>query len=201
MPLGREPHHLTHDAGRQGSADRLDRDQRAGRARYQDRRAQAHRPRHRRSPTSSASARTASGSSPPPTGSITSTSTATTARPSRSPAARSSDGMPSHLAFDNDSKTVFVSLQQTRAWSPSTSQTQAIKWNVEVGKAPAGLVMLPDNKRLLVALTGEDGVVTLDPPRGSRPAACRPAGARTISGPGATAGTGSSATASRARSR
>ena len=34
-----------------------------------------------------------------------------------------------------------------------------IKWNVEVGKAPAGVVMLPDNKRLLVALTGEDGLV------------------------------------------
>jgi DNA-binding beta-propeller fold protein YncE len=31
---------------------------------------------------------------------------------------------------------------------------------------PAGLVMLPDNKRLLVALTGEDAVLTLDPANG-----------------------------------
>jgi len=34
-------------------------------------------------------------------------------------------------------------------------------------KAPAGAVMLPDNKRLLVALTGEDSVVTVDPKDGS----------------------------------
>jgi DNA-binding beta-propeller fold protein YncE len=42
------------------------------------------------------------------------------------------------------------------------SETQTIKWNVLVGKAPAGAVM-PDNKRLLVALTGGDAVLTIDP--------------------------------------
>ena len=66
------------------------------------------------------------------------------------------DGMPSHLAFDNDSKTVFVTLQQSAKVVAFDLQTQLIKWNAEVGKAPAGAVMLPDNKRLLVALTGED---------------------------------------------
>jgi len=76
------------------------------------------------------------------------------------------DGLPSHMTFDTDSKTVFVTLQQTGRVVAFDLETQAIKWNVEVGKAPAGAVMLPDNKRLLVALTGEDSVVTLDPAKG-----------------------------------
>jgi DNA-binding beta-propeller fold protein YncE len=77
------------------------------------------------------------------------------------------DGMPSHLAFDADSKTVFVTLQQSAKVVAFELETQLIKWNTEVGKAPAGTVMLPDNKRLLVALTGEDSIVTVDPKDGS----------------------------------
>ena len=77
------------------------------------------------------------------------------------------DGMPSHMAFDSDSRTVFVTLQQSAKVVAFDLETQLIKWNAEVGKAPAGAVMLPDNKRLLVALTGEDSVVTVDPKDGS----------------------------------
>src|SRR5476651_2179466 len=76
------------------------------------------------------------------------------------------DSVPSHLTFDTASKTVFVSLQKTNRVVAYDLETQAIKWNVEVGKTPAGLLMLPDNKRLLVALTGEDGVQVLDPADG-----------------------------------
>lgn len=76
------------------------------------------------------------------------------------------DGMPSHLAFDNASTTVFVSLQQSRRVVAFDLATQAIKWNAEVGKAPAGVAMLPGDKRLLVALTGEDAVISLDPATG-----------------------------------
>jgi DNA-binding beta-propeller fold protein YncE len=76
------------------------------------------------------------------------------------------DGMPSHLAFDKDSKTVFVTLQQTGRVVALDLETQHVKWNAEVGKAPAGIVMMPDNQRLLVALTGEDGIVTLDSAKG-----------------------------------
>jgi YVTN family beta-propeller protein len=76
------------------------------------------------------------------------------------------DGLPSHLDFDKESKTVFVSLQQSARVVAVDLQTQLIKWNVEVGKAPAGVAMLSDDKRLLVALTGEDAVVTLDPATG-----------------------------------
>ncbi|HSH99721.1 MAG TPA: hypothetical protein VLA02_03895, partial [Reyranella sp.] len=70
------------------------------------------------------------------------------------------DGLPSHMAFDSESKTVFVTLQQSARVAALDLKTQLIKWNTEVGKAPAGAVMLPDDKRLLVALTGEDSIVT-----------------------------------------
>jgi len=76
------------------------------------------------------------------------------------------DSVPSHLAFDAESKAVFVTLQKSNRVVAYNLETQAIKWNVEVGKTPAGLVMLPDNRRLLVALTGEDGVQVLDPKDG-----------------------------------
>ena len=77
------------------------------------------------------------------------------------------DGFPSHLAFDNESNTVFVTLQQSGRLAAFDLSTQMIKWNVPVGKAPAGIVMLPDGKRLLVALTGEDGFVIVDPEKGA----------------------------------
>ena len=77
------------------------------------------------------------------------------------------DGLPSHLAFDADSMTVFVTLQQTGRLAAFDLQTQTLKWNVEVGKAPGGVIMLPDNKRLLVALTGAEGLVVVDPKDGA----------------------------------
>ena len=72
------------------------------------------------------------------------------------------DGLPSHIAFDAESKTVFVTLQQSGRLAAFDLATQALKWNVPVGNAPAGVVMLPDDKRLLVALTGEDNIVVVD---------------------------------------
>jgi len=76
------------------------------------------------------------------------------------------DGLPSHMAFDAESKTVFVTLQQSGRLAAFDLQTQTLKWNTLVGDAPAGVVMLPDNKRLLVALTGQDGIVVVDPKDG-----------------------------------
>ncbi len=73
------------------------------------------------------------------------------------------DGLPSHLAFDAASKTVFVTLQQSGRLVAFDLATQTLKWNVPVGNTPAGVVMLPDDKRILVALTGEDGFVVVDP--------------------------------------
>ncbi|MBY0317842.1 MAG: hypothetical protein K2X72_03865 [Reyranella sp.] len=73
------------------------------------------------------------------------------------------DGLPSHMAFDAESKTVYVSLQQSGRLAAFDLATQTLKWNVPVGNTPAGVVMLPDNNRVLVALTGEDGVAVVDP--------------------------------------
>ena len=72
------------------------------------------------------------------------------------------DGLPSHMAFDSDSSTVFITLQQSGRLAAFDLATQTLKWNVPVGNTPAGIVMLPDDTRLLVALTGEDGIVVLD---------------------------------------
>lgn len=77
------------------------------------------------------------------------------------------DGMPSHLDFDKDSRTVFVTLQQSGRVVALDLKTQMIKWSIEIGKAPAGIAMLPDNKRLLVALTGQDGLVVMNPADGA----------------------------------
>lgn len=76
------------------------------------------------------------------------------------------ESLPSHLAFDKDSKTVFVTIQQTGRLIAIDLETQTMKWNVVVGISPAGVVMLPDDRRLLVGLTGEDGIVVVDPQNG-----------------------------------
>lgn len=76
------------------------------------------------------------------------------------------DGLPSHLTYDAESKTVFVTLQETGRLAAFDLETQAVKWTTFVGKAPAGVIMLPDNNRLLVALTGQDGLVVVDPKDG-----------------------------------
>ena len=96
------------------------------------------------------------------------------------------------MAFDAESKTVFVTLQQSGRLAAFDLATQTLKWNVPVGNTPAGVLMLPDDKRLLVALTGEDGIVgRRSEGRHGQGHACRPARARTISGPRAMAVTGS----------
>jgi len=77
------------------------------------------------------------------------------------------DGLPSHIAFDAESRTVFVTLQQSGRLAAFDLATQALKWNMPIGNAPAGVVMLPDDKRLLVALTGEDRIAVVDPKDGS----------------------------------
>ncbi|HTR87099.1 MAG TPA: YncE family protein [Reyranella sp.] len=77
------------------------------------------------------------------------------------------DSVPSHLAFDVRSTTVFVSLQNSGRLIAVDLARQTVKWSTDVGKAPAGVVALPDGKRLLVALTGEQSIVTVDAESGA----------------------------------
>ncbi|MBV8193244.1 MAG: PQQ-binding-like beta-propeller repeat protein [Alphaproteobacteria bacterium] len=76
------------------------------------------------------------------------------------------DGTPSHLAFDAESKTVFVTLQETGRVVAFDLASQTLKWTTEVGSAPAGLIM-PDADRLIVALTGDDRIIVVDPKNGA----------------------------------
>ena len=70
--------------------------------------------------------------------------------------------MPSHLAFTNDSKTVFVTLQVSGELAAVDLATQTVKWKMKVGKVPAGLWMTPGDKYLLVGMTGADYVAVVD---------------------------------------
>jgi len=70
--------------------------------------------------------------------------------------------MPSHMAFTNDSKTVFVTLQVSGELAAIDLATQTVKWKMKVGKVPAGLWMTPGEKYLLVGMTGEDYVAVVD---------------------------------------
>jgi YVTN family beta-propeller protein len=71
--------------------------------------------------------------------------------------------MPSHLAFSNDSKTVYVTLQVSGELAAIDLATQTVKWKMPVGKVPAGLWFTPGDKYLLIGMTGADYVAVVDP--------------------------------------
>jgi DNA-binding beta-propeller fold protein YncE len=70
--------------------------------------------------------------------------------------------MPSHIAFDADSTTAFITQQGNDRISAIDLNTQQIKWTMPVGKLPAGIMMTPDNKYLLVGIMGSDYVEVID---------------------------------------
>ncbi|TKC86682.1 YncE family protein [Trinickia terrae] len=70
--------------------------------------------------------------------------------------------MPSHMAFTNDSKIVFVTLQVSGELAAVDLPTQTVLWKMKVGKVPAGLWMTPGEKYLLVGMTGADYVAVVD---------------------------------------
>ncbi len=70
--------------------------------------------------------------------------------------------MPSHMAFSNDSKTVFVTLQVSGEIAAVDLASQTVKWKMKVGNTPAGLWLTPGDKYLLVGMTGEDDVAVVD---------------------------------------
>lgn len=70
--------------------------------------------------------------------------------------------MPSHMAFSNDSRTVFVTLQVSGELAAVDLPTQTVKWKMKVGPVPAGLWMTPKDQYLLVGMTGADYVAVVD---------------------------------------
>jgi YVTN family beta-propeller protein len=69
---------------------------------------------------------------------------------------------PSHLSIDSKSSTLFVSLQDSDEVLAVDLATQAVKWKQPVGRMPADLYLSPDDRHLLVALTGDKVVQVWD---------------------------------------
>jgi len=69
---------------------------------------------------------------------------------------------PSHLNIDSKSSVLYVSLQDSDEVLAIDLATQAVRWKVAVGKMPADIFLTPDDRYLLVALTGSKEVEVLD---------------------------------------
>ena len=69
---------------------------------------------------------------------------------------------PSHLSIDSKSSTLFVSLQDSDEVLAVDLATQNVRWKQHVGKMPADIFLTPDDRFLLVALTGDKEVEVWD---------------------------------------
>ncbi len=74
----------------------------------------------------------------------------------------SSSKTPSHLWIDSKSTTVWATMQDSNELVAVDLATQAIKWRVKTGQMPADVFGTPDDKTLLIGLTGSDGVEMYD---------------------------------------
>jgi YVTN family beta-propeller protein len=74
----------------------------------------------------------------------------------------SASKVPSHLAIDSASRTVYVSLQDSDELMAIDLATQQPRWTVKVGKTPADLYLTADDRTLLVGLTGDRFVEAWD---------------------------------------
>lgn len=69
---------------------------------------------------------------------------------------------PSHIWVDTKSTTAFVSMQDSDELVAIDLATQALKWRTKTGPMPADVFGSPDDRHLLVGLTGGDGVEVYD---------------------------------------
>jgi DNA-binding beta-propeller fold protein YncE len=76
---------------------------------------------------------------------------------------------PSHLSIDSKSSVVYASLQDSDELLAIDLATQAPRWKIRTGKLPADLYLTPDDRMLLVGLTGDRFVeaydVSVSPPK------------------------------------
>jgi YVTN family beta-propeller protein len=63
---------------------------------------------------------------------------------------------PSHVWFSNDSRFVFVTLQDSNEIAAIEMATQTVVWKHKVGKQPAGILMTPDGKYLMVVIDWQE---------------------------------------------
>ncbi len=69
---------------------------------------------------------------------------------------------PSHLWIDSKSTTVYSTMQDSDELVAIDLATQAVKWRAKTGSLPADIYGLPDDKTLLVGMTGADHVEVWD---------------------------------------
>ena len=69
---------------------------------------------------------------------------------------------PSHLFIDSKSTVVYASLQDSNELLAIDLATQAPRWKISVGQMPADIFLTPDDRHLLVALTGSNEVEVYD---------------------------------------
>lgn len=69
---------------------------------------------------------------------------------------------PSHIAFSADSQNAFVTLQDSDEVVAIRLADQSVLWKMKIGAMPAGIWMTPDDRHLLVGMTGADYVDVID---------------------------------------
>ena len=69
---------------------------------------------------------------------------------------------PSHVWIDSKSTTVWSTMQDSDELVAIDLATQTLKWRVKTGPMPADVFGTPDDKTVLVGLTGGDGVEVYD---------------------------------------
>jgi YVTN family beta-propeller protein len=69
---------------------------------------------------------------------------------------------PSHLWIDSRSTTVYATMQDSNELVAIDLPSQTLKWRVKTGPMPADVFGTPDDRLLLIGLTGGDGVEVMD---------------------------------------
>jgi YVTN family beta-propeller protein len=69
---------------------------------------------------------------------------------------------PSHITFSADSQNAFVTLQDSNEVVAVKLADQSVLWKIRIGDMPAGIWMTPDDRHLLVGMTGADYVDVID---------------------------------------
>lgn len=69
---------------------------------------------------------------------------------------------PSHLWIDSTSSTIYATMQGSDELVAIDLATQTLKWRSKTGAMPADVFGTPDDKFLLIGLTGGDGVEVYD---------------------------------------
>lgn len=69
---------------------------------------------------------------------------------------------PSHINIDSKSAVVYVTMQDSDELIAIDLATQTPRWKVPVGKLPADVFLTPDDKQLMIGLTGDSYVEVYD---------------------------------------